>query len=82
MFKKDLFELKYKIDKISDKTEAELQEAVLNDILSKKLDRNYENYAKMITNKINYILSRNNYKVIKALNKMNTLEENMEEENL
>ena len=70
MFKEDLFKLRNDIYSISAKTEKQLKKNVLESILAKKLERSYNNYAEMITNKINYILSRNNYRVIKALNKI------------
>lgn len=65
-----LFKLKKTIDSLANKSDAELQKAVLDSVLNKKLERSYNNYAEMIASKINYILSRNNYKVIKSLNRM------------
>ena len=42
---------------------------VLYDCVSFKLDRSYNNYLKEIEEKTNYILSRNNYKVVKTLSR-------------
>ena len=78
MFKEDLFNLREQVYIIASKTEKRRQKDVLESILNKKLERSYENYAEMITNKINYILSRNNYRVIKSLNRMK--QEEQEEE--
>lgn len=70
MFEEKLFELKKTIDALCNKSEEELQKEVIDRVLNEKLERSYNNYAQMIAIKINYILSRNNYKVIKALNRM------------
>ena len=70
MFKEDLFNLRKAIYEIANKTPKKRQRDVIENILNQKLERNYQNYAEMITSKINYILSRNNYRVIKSLNKL------------
>lgn len=81
MFKKHVFEIKDRIDNIVNFSEEQLREQVLDEILTKKLDRSYNNYVERLTLKINYILSRNNYKVIKAINKMKSEQEKSKEEN-
>lgn len=80
MFKKHVFEIKDRIDNIVNFSEEQLREQVLDEILTKKLDRSYNNYVERLTLKINYILSRNNYKVIKAINKMKSEQEKSKEE--
>lgn len=79
-FKRNIIEIKALIDSLASKSEKELREGVINSILDKKLDRNYNNYVAKVTNKINYILSRNNYKVIKAINQIAKDAKKMEDE--
>ena len=64
-----IFTLKAQIDALNQKDPKKLRQDTLNNILQKKLDRTYDNYNRFIDSKVNYILSRSNYRVIKAINK-------------
>lgn len=71
MTKEELFELKNKIDLMASLPEKKRQKEVIDRILNQKLERSYNDYAELLTKKIDYILMRNNYRVIKAMNRKN-----------
>lgn len=81
MFKDNIFAIKRFIDPLAELPEETLRSKVVNKIVDKKLERNYNSYVEEVTSKINYILSRNNYRVIKAVNRMKAEEIKKREEN-
>lgn len=76
MTKEELFELKNKIDLMASLPEKKRQKEVIDRILNQKLERSYNDYAELLIKKIDYILMRNNYRVIKAMNRKNKDDEN------
>lgn len=64
-FTEKLFKIRQIIQERLDNPSRDL----LYEQVSFKLDRSYDTYVKEIEQKTNYILSRNNYKVIKTLNR-------------
>lgn len=82
MTTEELLKLKCNIDFLASIEEETLRKLVLEKILESKLERSYDNYIERLTSKINYILSRNNYRVIKAINKMKQEEAEDSEEQL
>ena len=75
-FKERVFEIRKVLQDRLDNSNRDL----LFERVSFKLDRSYDNYVKEIEEKTNYILSRNNYKVIKTLNRQ-AKEEELEKNN-
>jgi len=63
MFKDLLKEIKTEVDSFSGKEE------IANKAVDRKLNRSLDNFEKNIELNVKYILSRNNYKVLKALDR-------------
>lgn len=79
MLDKRLKYIKGWLEEALTKDQETLRKEVFDRLLDKKLDTSYENYKANIAAKMNYILSRNKYLVIKSINKMLKEKENKEE---
>lgn len=79
MLDKRLNYIKSWLEEALSKDQETLRKEVFDRLLDKKLDISYENYKATIAAKMNYILSRNKYLVIKSINKMLKNKENEED---
>ena len=77
MISKDNYLFKHKLYNIlSDLNSLQSSDAVIKKCIDDKLTRSYEQYQNTIRNIYNYVLTRSNVKVIKALSKVKKAKEN------